>query len=142
MFGLGKKKEEEKDPKKALENAEKTLNTGLTGMLTKGFLGKDFVNKMNATIDMGKDAVNTYDMSNYLAANGMPGTAEVLSIADTGTLINYNPVVMLKLRVTPSYGPTFEAEGESVVSKIAIPRVGDKVNIKYNPNDTKQFVVV
>jgi hypothetical protein len=142
MFGLGKKKEEEKDPKKAIENAEKTLNTGLTGMLTKGFMGKDFVNKMNAGLEMGKNAVNTYDMSNYLAANGMPGTAEVLSITDTGKLINFNPVVVLKIMVTPSYGSAFEAEGESVVSKIAIPRVGDKVNIKYNPNDTKQFVVV
>ena len=47
MFGFGKSKEDEKDPKKALDNAEKTLNTGLTGMLTKGFMGKDFVNKMN-----------------------------------------------------------------------------------------------
>lgn len=142
MFGLGKKKEEEQDPKKAIENAEKTLNTGLTGMLTKGFMGKDFVNKMNAGLEMGKNAVNTYDMSNYLAANGMPGSAEVLAITDTGKLINFNPVVVLKIKVTPSYGAAFEAEGETVVSKIAIPRVGDKVNIKYNPNDTKQFVVV
>lgn len=141
MFGFGKK-EEEKDPKKAIDNAEKTLNTGLTGMLTKGFMGKDFVNKMNAGLEMSKNAVNTYDMSNYLAQNGMQGTAEVLGIEDTGTLINYNPVVRLKLMVTPSYGAAFEANGESVVSKIAIPRVGDKINIKYNPNDTKQFVVV
>jgi hypothetical protein len=140
MFGLGKKKEE--DPKKAIENAEKTLNTGLTGMLTKGFMGKDFVNKMNAGLEMGKNAVNTYDMSNYLAQSGMPATADVLSIADTGKLINFNPVVILKIMVTPSYGAAFETEAEVMVSKIAVPRVGDKVNIKYNPNDTKQFVVV
>jgi hypothetical protein len=91
---------------------------------------------------MGKNAVNTYDMSNYLAQSGMPATADVLSIADTGKLINFNPVVILKIMVTPSYGAAFETEAEVMVSKIAVPRVGDKVNIKYNPNDTKQFVVV
>ena len=142
MFGFGKNKADEKDPKKALDNAEKTLNTGLTGMLTKGFMGKDFVNKMNAGIEMGKSAVNQYDMSAYLAQSGMAGTAEVLTIEDTGTLINYNPVVKLKLKVTPPYGLEFETTGQSVVSKIAIPRVGDKVNIKYNPNQVDQFVVV
>jgi hypothetical protein len=140
MFGFGKK--EEKDPKKAIENAEKTLNTGLTGMLTKGFMGKDFVNKMNAGLEMGKNAVNQYDMSAWLAQNGMAGTAEVLSIEDTGTLVNFNPVVKLKLKVTPPYGAEYETTGQSVVSKIAIPRVGDKINIKYNPNQLDQFVVV
>ncbi len=40
MFNFNKKVE--KDPKKALENADKTLNKGLTGALVKGFMGKDF----------------------------------------------------------------------------------------------------
>ena len=91
---------------------------------------------------MGKNAVNAYDMSAYLAQSGMAGTAEVLSIEDTGTLINFNPVVKLKLKVTPPYGAEFETTGQSAVSKIAIPRVGDKINIKYNPNQVDQFVVV
>jgi len=143
MFGFGKdKKEEEKDPKKALENAENTLNKGLTGMLTKGFMGKDFVNTMNASIEQGKNAMNQVDMGNYLAQSGMPATAEVLTMEDTGALINFNPVVKMKIKVTPSYGEPYETTGTSVVSKIAIPRIGDIVNIKYNPNQVDQFVVV
>lgn len=139
MFGFGKKEE---DPKKNLENAEKTLNTGLTGMLTKGFMGKDFVNKMNAGIEMGKNAIDGQQQGQWLAQYGMAATGEVLSIEDTGTLINYNPVVKLKIKITPSYGAAFETSGTSMVSKIAIPRVGDKVNVKYNPNQLDQFVIV
>ena len=140
MFGLGKKMEE--DPKKALEGAEKTLNTGLTGALTKGFMGKDFVNKMNQTIDMGKNAMNSMEQAQMLAQTGMDASAAVLTIEDTGMLVNYNPVVRLKLKVTPAYGAGFETTGQSAVSKIAIPRVGDQIKIKYNPADPTQFVVV
>ena len=70
------------------------------------------------------------------------GTAEVLSIADTGALINYNPVVKMKLNITPQFGPAFQADVETAVSKIAIPRVGDKINIKYNPANTSQVLII
>jgi hypothetical protein len=140
MFGFGKKIEQ--DPKKALENADKTLNTGLTGALTKTFMGKDFMNKMNQSLDMGKNAINSVEMAQNLAQTGMEANAEVLSIEDTGMLVNYNPVVRLGLKVEPSYGSGFETTGQSMVSKIAIPRVGDKIKIKYNPADPTQLVVV
>jgi hypothetical protein len=137
MFGFGKK-EVEKDPKKAIENAEKTLNTGVTGFMTKTFMGKDFTNKMNASLDMAKSAVGNQD----LATTGMGATAEVLTIADTGMLINYNPVVKMKLKVQPQFGVGFETEAQTAVSKIAIPRVGDTINIKYNPADPSQILVL
>jgi hypothetical protein len=140
MFGFGKKIE--KDPQKALENAEKTLNTGLTGALTKGFMGKDFVNQMNQSIDMGKGALNGVQQAQMLAQSGMDATAEVLSIEDTGMMVNYNPVVRLKLKVEPAFGAGFETTGQSMVSKIAVPRMGDKIKIKYNPADPTQIVVV
>ena len=137
MFGFGKK-EVEKDPKKALENAEKTLNTGVSGFMTKTFMGKDFTDKMNQSIDMAKGALGNPD----LATTGMDATAEVLSIEDTGMLINFNPVVKMKLKVEPRFGVGFETIGQSAVSKIAIPRVGDKINIKYNPADPSQILVI
>jgi hypothetical protein len=69
-------------------------------------------------------------------------TAEVLVITDTGALINFNPVVKLKLKVTPQYGVVYDAEIETAVSKIAIPRVGDKINIKYNPANPNEMAIV
>ena len=136
MFGFGKKIE--KDPKKALENADKAINSGVSGFLTKTFMGKDFVDQTNASLNMAK---NYTDTSN-LGQTGMGATAEVLGIEDTGTLINFNPVVRLKLNVTPQFGMPFETTAETAVSKIAIPRVGDKINIKYNPANTSQVLVI
>ena len=140
MFGINKKIEN--DPKKALENADKTLNTGVTGFLTKTFMGKDFVDKTNASLDMAKNAMNMADASNQLAVTGVPATAEVKAIQDTGALINFNPVVKLTLNVVPQFGVPFETITETMVSKIAVPRVGDKINIKYNPANPSQVLVV
>jgi len=138
MFG----RKIEKDPQKALDNAKKTVNNGLMGGLTKAFMGKDFVNDMNSAMDKGQAALDMQKSGQWLAQAGMPATAVVESIEDTGALINMNPVVRLTLKVTPQYGAPFDTTGDSMVSKIAIPRKGETVNIKYNPADTTQFVVV
>jgi hypothetical protein len=57
-------------------------------------------------------------------------------------MVNANPIVKLSLKVTPQMGVPFDTTGTSMVSKIAIPRKGETVNIKYNPADPTQFVVV
>jgi hypothetical protein len=140
MFNFNKK--DDKDPKKALDKADKTLNKGLTGALVKGFMGKDFVNDMNQSLDMGKNAVAGVEQMQALAQNGLDGTAEVTAIADTGAMINYNPVVLLTLKVTPAKGDAFDTTGQTMVSKIAVPRVGDKIKIKYDAEDKTKFIVV
>ena len=141
MFNFGKK-DEDNDPQKALDKGRKSLNKGLSGGLTKAFMGQGFVDKMNNVMDQGQAAMDMQQSGQWLAMSGMPATAEVVAIEDTGKLINYNPVVKLTLKVTPAAGVAFDAVGETMVSKIAVPRKGDTVNIKYNPADPQQFVVV
>jgi len=79
MFNFGKKKMED-DPQKALDNAKKTLNSGITGGLTKAFMGKDFVNKMNAGMDQGQAALDGLQQQQWLAQNGLDASAEVVSV--------------------------------------------------------------
>jgi hypothetical protein len=142
MFNFGKKKEDE-TPQEALDHAKKTVNSGLTGGLTKAFMGQGFVDKMNNAMDHGQAAINMQNSGQWLLQGGIDGSAEVVSIEDTGKLINFNPVVKLTLKVTPNMGmPAFETAGETMVSKIAIPRKGETVKIKYSPVDPSQFVVV
>jgi len=139
MFGINKKiKDMQKDPKKAIDEADKTLNTGLTGFLTKTFMGKDFTNQMNAGLDKAKQ----YSDYNNISQTGMGATAEVMTLEDTGALVNFNPVVRMKLKVQPQFGMPFETTAEAAVSKIAIPRIGDKINIKYNPVNTSEIVII
>lgn len=142
MFNFGKKKEDE-TPQEALDKAKKTVNSGLTGGLTKAFMGQGFVDKVNNAMDQGQAAINMQNSGQWLMQGGLDGSAEVLSIEDTGKLINFNPVVKLTLKITPAMGmPGFETTGETVVSKIAIPRKGETVKVKYSPMDPSQFVVV
>jgi hypothetical protein len=140
MFGFGKKKSD--DPKDAINDADKALNSGVSGFMAKTFMGKDFMDKANAGLDMAKQYTDYDGKKAQLMATGLPGTAEVLSIADTGALVNYNPVVQLKLKVQPQFGPEFVVDIQSAVSKIAIPRVGDKLNVKYNPANQTDLIII
>ena len=140
MFNFGKKQED--DPRKALEKADKALNTGLTGALAKGFMGKDFVNKMNNAMGQGQAALDGVDQAQWVSQNGLDATAEVLGVQDTGATINNNPVVMMQLKVTSSVGTQFDTSGQAMVSRIAVPRAGDKIKIKYNPADPTQITVL
>jgi hypothetical protein len=138
MFNFNKKQEE--DPQKALDNARNVVNKGMMGGLTKAFMGQGFVDKMNNAMDQGQSALDGVNQMNWVAQYGLDATAEVLSVADTGATINMNPVVEMKLNVTSVMG-TFETTARTMVSRIAVPRTGDKINIKYNPADPTQIFV-
>jgi len=140
MFGFGKKKTD--DPKEAIDNADKALNKGVSGFMAKTFMGKDFMDKANAGLDMAKQYTDYDGKHAQLMQTGLPGTAEVLSIADTGAMVNFNPVVQMKLKVQPQFGPEFTADIQTAVSKIAVPRVGDKLNIKYNPANQMEMIII
>jgi hypothetical protein len=140
MFNFGKK--QDNDPKKALEKADKVLNSGLTGALAKGFMGKDFVDKMNSTLDQGQAAMEMASQAQWAGQNGLEATAEVMGVQDTGATINNNPVVMMQLKVTSLAGTQFDTAGQAMVSRIAVPRTGDKIKIKYNPADPTQIAVL
>lgn len=139
MFNFNKSQE---DPQKALDQARNVVNKGLMGGLTKAFMGQGFVDKMNSAMDQGQSAVDGVNQMNWVAQYGMPATAEVMSVMDTGATINMNPVVELKLTVTPSAGPAFETTARTMVSRIAVPRKGDQINLKYNPADATQIFVM
>lgn len=139
MFNFNKSQE---DPQKALDNARNVVNKGLMGGITKAFMGQGFVDKMNAAMDQGQAAMDGVNQMNWVAQYGMPATAEVMSVLDTGTTINMNPVVEMKMLVMPSAGAAFETTARTMVSRIAVPRKGDKINLKYNPADATQIFVM
>jgi len=78
MFKFGKDKDMD-DPKKALDKADKVLNKGLMGGLTKAFMGKEFVDKANAGISMANQALDGQALAEKLAQTGADATAEVVS---------------------------------------------------------------
>ena len=140
MFNAGKNKNQ--DPKDALKNASDKLNKGITGGLAKAFMGKDFMDQANSAMDMANQALEGMDTAQQLAVEGADASAEVISIQDSGQTINMNPVVILTLKVTRAKGEGFQTSGQSMVSRLNVPRVGETVTIKYNPKDKTQFIIV
>jgi len=72
-----------------------------------------------------------------LLSNGHTGTGTVLAIGDTGVTINGNPRVRLTFRIEPSDGvtPPFEATKTTTVSRVQLPRVGDRYPVWFDPDD-------
>ena len=140
MFNFGKKIE--KDPQKALDNAKKTMNSGITGGLTKAFMGKDFVNDMNGAMNQGQAALDGLQQQQWLAQNGLEASADVIMVTDTGATVNMNPVVVIQMKVTPAAGAPFDVTTQTMVSRIAVPRAGDKIKIKYNPANPMQVAIL
>ena len=136
MFG----RKIEKDPQKALDQANKTLNNPLVKGLNKAFMGKDFVEQTDKAMAQAQNAIDM--QKQFQNPDGMETTAVVTAIQDTGKMINDNPVVVLSLTINAAYGGALPVTGETIVSKIAIPRAGDTIRIKYNPTNPMQFTVI
>ncbi len=137
MFG----RKIEKDPQKALDQANKTLNNPLLKGVTKAFMGKDFVEQTDNALAQAQGAIDM--QKQFQNPEGMETTAVVMAIQDTGKSINDNPVVVLTLTINAAYGGTIpNVTGETIVSRIAVPRAGDTIRIKYNPTNPMQFTVI
>lgn len=131
-----------RDPQKALDQAKDILSgKGLTGWLTKLFVGKEDLAKMNADLQQAQDMMNEVKEAERIRQNGASAKATVLAIQDTGMLLNYNPVVLLTLEVRPNIGVSYKTTVKTPVSKIAIPRIGDELPVKYDPADKTKVVL-
>ncbi|XUL85924.1 hypothetical protein ACQ86D_03790 [Streptomyces galilaeus] len=123
LFGRRKSRQE-----RAAEIAEQVAGgKGFYGRATRAFLGKEDY----ARVQESMGAYNSGLGVQQLLAAGAPTTsAVVVSIGDTGQLINHDPVV--DLVVQPSGGAD-RITLRAVVSKLRIPRTGDEVLLVADP---------
>jgi hypothetical protein len=77
-----------------------------------------------------------------LKAHGVEADATILSISDTGVTLNKNPYVKLRLRVEPLGMAAYETEAKALVSRVTLPRPGDGVRVKFDPNKPEDVIVV
>lgn len=132
-----------RDPKAALNEAQNMVEgKGFLGWLTRLFMPRSSLNEMQASLRMTQDSLDTLEMQQRVAGTGQAASATVKSVQDTGALINDNPVVVLTLEVKPELGAPFEATLQTPVSKIAIPRVNDEIDVKYNPTNTSEIAIL
>lgn len=86
-----------------------------------------------------KPLVNT----SRLQKTGIPGTARILEVKDTGVTINNNPQVKLLLEVKNNLGQRYNTECRVLVSRInpGAYQAGMELPVKIDPNNEKNVVL-
>lgn len=133
MGWFGKKKPSED----ALEKADQLFNKGLSGMMMKGLIPKQHRETMNQGIEQARQAQLAADGSIPVAA-----AATVLAVRDTGKLINFDPVVILELDVTDNDGSRYTKTLETLVSKLQVPRAGDRIGLGQHPANPAELIYI
>ena len=76
-----------------------------------------------------------------LFETGSKGAGTVLGVRDTGTTINDNPRIKMSFRIEPLDGsPAFDVEKTKTVSRVEIPRQGDRYPVWYDPQDPSKWM--
>lgn len=65
--------------------------------------------------------------------------AAVIGVEDTGTTVNNDPKIRVRLRVEPDGRPAFEVERKLLVSRVTFPRSGEHVTVYFDPDDHDRF---
>ena len=75
-----------------------------------------------------------------LFETGAKGAGTVLNVENTGMTVNDNPRVKLTFRVEPlDGGDAFDVTKTSTVSRVAIPRRGDRYPVWYDAQDSSTW---
>src|SRR6266480_5915601 len=75
-----------------------------------------------------------------LFTSGEKGAGTVVEVRDTGTTINDNPRVKMTFRVEPLDGsPAFDLKKTTTVSRVQIPRQGERYPVWYDPQDPSKW---
>lgn len=76
--------------------------------------------------------------------SGILAKARITEIKDTGSRVNYDPRVHIKMEVQPESGAAFPAETEAVVSVVDLPRLqpGATVPVRYDPENRTRVSLV
>jgi hypothetical protein len=104
---------------------------------------KDKIEKMkeDALKQANELAGKDDDKRNRLMKDGKEAPAIIDKIEDTRVTVNKNPKIRMYLKVKPKGEEEFDAVAEMVVSRVNIPRTGDKVTVYYNPNERTDLIV-
>jgi hypothetical protein len=91
----------------------------------------------------GPDGADDRTKLMHLSAHGMPGTATILAIRETGTIVGENPECEIDLRVVIGAGAPYDATARQALAPVAIPHFqpGKEVPVKVDRSDPLSLVI-
>lgn len=83
------------------------------------------------------------DLSQHLKTNGVTANATILEVWETGTTVNDNPVIGMRVEVKPLRHPPFTAKLKMLVSIVHIPQYqpGEVIPVRFDPNNLADIAV-
>ena len=114
--------------------------TGMIGMLRD----------MPSTISQASSAVDDamamqadIQKEQALLTSGTPGSATIKNLTDTGTLVNFNPQVVLDLEVACAGKDPYAAQITTAVPQVYLARLqpGASIGVKVDPSDPTAIAI-
>lgn len=98
---------------------------------------------MFGCVTLMMDSFTGENVAAEIRANGLPATATVLKIWETGTRINNNPVVGFLLEVHAEGLQPYTAETKALISILMIPQIqpGANLKVKYDPENPNRVAL-
>jgi hypothetical protein len=86
----------------------------------------------------------TVGQDRTVVENGIPARAKILSLRQTGVMLNNQPQVEFQLEVHPPSGMPYHAQAKAVIALVSIPQFqpGAEVAVKIHPTDQTKVVIV
>ena len=76
--------------------------------------------------------------------NGIPARAKILSVQQTGVMLNHQPQILFDLQVQPPGGALYRAQAKAIISMVNIPQFqpGAEVTVMIHPMDQTKVALV
>ncbi|NVB42445.1 hypothetical protein G6O69_31770 [Pseudenhygromyxa sp. WMMC2535] len=89
-------------------------------------------------------SLQTERLHERLVEEGVPATATITRVQETGTVVNKQPEVQVSVEVQPEDGPAFASQSTWVfsVSDTQSYSAGTKVKVFYDPEDRRAVAIV
>ncbi|HEV7661855.1 MAG TPA: hypothetical protein VGO55_18600 [Allosphingosinicella sp.] len=80
-------------------------------------------------------------MAGELMRSGVKGIGTIVAVGDTGTTINNNPRIVIRMRIEPLDGSApVERSKTATVSRVAVPRVGQRYPAWFDRADPEKWM--
>ena len=114
--------------------------TGMIGMLRDM---PDTINQASAAVDDAMALQEDLQQQQALLNSGTPGNATIKNFTDTGTLVNFNPQVVLDLEVAIEGKTPYEAQLTTSVPQVYLGRLqpGGAIGVKVDPADPSSIAI-
>ena len=114
--------------------------TGMIGMM------RDMPDQLHQATEAVDDAMALQDemqKQQQLLTTGIPGKASIKGVTDTGTLVNFQPQVVLDLAVEAAGKPAYDVQVTTSVPQVMLARLqpGGAVAVKVDPADPSSLAI-